>query len=241
MRIAVLTDVHGNRFALEAVLNEIWRFKPDLILNLGDTVLGGADPAGAWRLHLESGALTVRGNADEEVSNPELNLEPERLEFVNWLRTMFDQTDFQTMQDLPTMLGVADGEILACHGSLETPWDFLMLRDQPESFVDYASPQELLSRIAAFPKAKVVLCGHSHRARNVTANGVQFVNVGSVSRQPDGDPRARWVLLTRDQHSWRVEHKHTSYDVEAAARWALELCPQGEREAAHLRLGTAPD
>ena len=137
MRIAVLTDVHGNRFALEAVLNEISGFNPDVILNLGDTVLGGADPEGAWRLHLESGALTVRGNADEEVSNPEPDLDPERLGFVNWLRTMFNQNDLQTMQALPTMLEVAAGEILACHGSLEMPWDFLMLRDQPESFVDY--------------------------------------------------------------------------------------------------------
>jgi hypothetical protein len=63
----------------------------------------------------------------------------------------------------------------------------------------------------------------------------------SVSRQLDGDPRARWVLLNRDQNSWHVEHKHTGYDVEAATRWALEFCPQGEREAAHLRLGKAPD
>jgi Calcineurin-like phosphoesterase superfamily domain len=110
MCIAVLTGVHKNRFALEAVLYEISSFKPNVILNLGDTVLGGADPVGAWRLHLESGALTVRGNANEEVSNPEPDLDPERLGFVNWLRTMFNQDDFQTMQNMPTML--------------KTAWDF---------------------------------------------------------------------------------------------------------------------
>jgi predicted phosphodiesterase len=47
MKIAVFSDVHGNRFALEAVLQDISSHKPDLMLNLGDTVLGGADPAGA--------------------------------------------------------------------------------------------------------------------------------------------------------------------------------------------------
>jgi predicted phosphodiesterase len=135
------------------------------------------------------------------------------------------------------MLEVAHGEILACHGNLETPWDFLMLKENPQSFTDYATPEELLSRIQKFPNAKVILCGHSHRARNVTANGVQFVNVGSVSRQPDGDPRARWALLTREKDTWQVEHKITTYDVEAAAKWALEFCPEGELEAQKLRTG----
>jgi predicted phosphodiesterase len=237
MKIAVFTDVHGNRFALEAVLADIANFKPDLMLNLGDSVLGGADPAGALKLQLECGALMVRGNADEEVSNPELDLEPARLEVVNWLRGLLSESDVKTLELLPTMLEVANGEILACHGNLETPWDFLMLIDNPQSFTDYATPEQLSSRIKNYPSAKVILCGHSHRARNVTANGVQFVNVGSVSRQPDGDPRARWALLTRDESGWKVEHKFTTYDVETAATWALENASDGILEAQKLRTG----
>jgi predicted phosphodiesterase len=237
MKIAVFTDVHGNRFALEAVLQDISSHKSDLMLNLGDTILGGADPAGALKLQLESGALMARGNADEEVANPEFDLEPARLEVVNWLRGLLTDHDLKLLENLPTMLEVANGEILACHGNLETPWDFLMLRDNPESFTDYATPEQLYSRIQNYPKAKVVLCGHSHRARNVTANGVQFVNVGSVSRQPDGDPRARWALLTRGNDTWQVEHKFTTYDVEAAATWALEFAPDGKLEAQKLRTG----
>ncbi len=238
MKVAVLTDVHGNRFALEAVLENISSFKPDLMLNLGDTVLGGADPVGALKLQLECGALMVRGNADEEVANPQSDLEPARLEVVNWLRGLLVEHDLRILENLPTMLEVANGEILACHGNLKTPWDFLMLRDNPQTFTDYAAPDVLLSRIQKFPNAKVVLCGHSHRARNVTVNGVQFVNVGSVSRQPDGDPRARWALLTRDGNSWHVEHKFTDYDIEAAAKWALEFAPDGELEAQKLRTGS---
>ena len=237
MKIAVFTDVHGNRFALEAVLADISSYQPKLILNLGDMVYGGADPVGALKLQLECGALMVRGNADEEVSNPEPDLEPDRLEFVMWLRGLMSTEDFKILENLPTMLEVANDEILACHGSLETPWDFLMLKDNPQSFTDYASPEELLSRIQKYPNAKIVLCGHSHRARNVTVNGLQFVNVGSVSRQPDGDPRARWALLERHEQGWNVEHKFTAYDVEAAAKWALEFCPEGELEAQKLRTG----
>jgi putative phosphoesterase len=237
MKVAVFTDVHGNRFALEAALEDISSVKPDLILNLGDTVLGGADPVGALRLQLECGALMVRGNADEEVANPESDLEPARLKVVNWLRELLTERDLQTLENLPTMLEVANGEILACHGNLETPWDFLMLQDNPQNFTDYATPEQLYSRIQNYPNAKVVLCGHSHRARNVTANGVQFVNVGSVSRQSDGDPRARWALLNRDESTWQVEHKFTTYDIEAAVKWALENAPDGELEAQKLRTG----
>jgi predicted phosphodiesterase len=237
MKIAVFTDVHGNRFALEAVLADIASHKPDLMLNLGDTVLGGADPVGALKLQLECGALMVRGNADEEVANPEPDLDPARLEVVNWLRGLLIEDDLRTLEQFPTMLEVANGEILACHGNLETPWDFLMLTDNPQTFTDYATTHQLLSRIKNYPNAKVVLCGHSHRARNVTANGVQFVNVGSVSRQPDGDPRARWALLTCDETDWKVEHKFTTYEVEAAAKWALENAPDGELEAQKLRTG----
>jgi predicted phosphodiesterase len=237
MKIAVFIDVHGNRFALNAVLAEISSVKPNLILNLGDMVWGGADPAGAFKLQLESGALMVRGNADEEVANPESDLEPARLEVVNWLHGLMTEHDLKLLEKLPTMLEVANGEILACHGNLETPWDFLMLRDNPESFTDYATTEQLLSRIQNYPKAKVVLCGHSHRARNVNAKGVQFVNVGSVSRQPDGDPRARWALLTRDEDVWQIEHKFTVYDIENAAKWALEFAPDGILEAQKLRTG----
>jgi putative phosphoesterase len=237
MKIAVFTDVHGNRFALEAVLADIASHNPDLILNLGDMVLGGADPVGALKLQLECGALMVRGNADEEVANPRPDLEPAIGKLANWLHDLFSKQDLKTLEQLPTMLEVANGEILACHGNLETPWDFLMLRDDPQSFTDYATPEQLISRIQNYSNAKVVLCGHSHRARNVTANGVQFVNVGSVSRQPDGDPRARWTLLTRDESTWQIDHKFTPYDVEAAANWALEFAPDGILEAQKLRTG----
>ena len=166
MKIAVFTDVHGNRFALEAVLADISSHQLDSMLNLGDMVYGGADPVGAWKIQLECGAFMVRGNADEEISHPEASPEPESLEFVTWLRGLLTEQDFKTFDNLPTMLEVANGEILACHGNLETPWDFLMLRDNPESFTDYAAPEVLLSRIQNFPDAKVVVCGHSHRARN---------------------------------------------------------------------------
>lgn len=60
MRLAVLGDVHGNAFALRAVLDDIRAASPDQVLNLGDTVWGCADPARAWALQQEFAPPSVR-------------------------------------------------------------------------------------------------------------------------------------------------------------------------------------
>ena len=74
MKIAVFGDVHGNRFALEAVARDIEAHQPDAWVNLGDQLFGGADPAGAWHLQqqlkAQHGVLEVRGNTDERLGQP---------------------------------------------------------------------------------------------------------------------------------------------------------------------------
>ena len=71
MRVAVFGDVHGNRYALEAVLKDMEAHKVDEWANLGDGLFGGADPAGAWTLQQEIkekyGAKEIRGNTDERL------------------------------------------------------------------------------------------------------------------------------------------------------------------------------
>ncbi|MFC6748926.1 metallophosphoesterase family protein [Deinococcus aquaticus] len=70
MRAAVISDVHGNAFALEAVLREVRAAAPDLTVNLGDQVEGSADPARALSMQAElaaAGALEVRGNNEEKL------------------------------------------------------------------------------------------------------------------------------------------------------------------------------
>lgn len=70
MRLAVISDVHGNAFALDAVLREVRAAAPDLIVNLGDQAEGSADPARALEMQAElaaAGALEVRGNNEEKL------------------------------------------------------------------------------------------------------------------------------------------------------------------------------
>lgn len=88
MRLAVFGDVHGNRFALEAVVQDIERHAPDAWVNLGGQLFGAADPAGAWQLQRElksrHGTLEVRGNTDERLGQP-LTEAAEKRKMLAWL------------------------------------------------------------------------------------------------------------------------------------------------------------
>lgn len=83
------------------------------------------------------------------------------------------------------------------------------------------------------------MVGHSHREHLRQLGPLPVVNAGAVSRQKDGSPLARWVLLEGKGEAWRVTFRRVAYDVEAAARWAEQYAHQGAREAAHLRHGKA--
>ncbi|WP_027891301.1 metallophosphoesterase family protein [Calidithermus chliarophilus] len=248
MRIALFSDVHGNRFALEAVLRDLEAAKPDTVANLGDQVWGAADPAGAWKLQQGLGAVTVRGNTDEFLTYPEGvrkahtgfagNLD-EKLALAAWLREQLGPGVPEALKALPTVAELAEGAVLIAHGSLRSPHEALFPAGEGNLPVGRVSG-EMLEQVAAYPKARVVVVGHTHSELVVAEGGVSFVNAGPVSRPRDGDPAARWVLLEERQGSFSVSFRRVPYDFEAAARWALEHSPIGEQEAQQLRTARFP-
>ncbi|GMA14952.1 metallophosphoesterase family protein [Deinococcus metallilatus] len=235
MRVAILSDVHGNRFALEAVLADLQNAAPDVICNLGDTVWGGADPAGAWALQLHAAPPTVRGNTDEFLTAAPAELQPRTRTYRAFVERELGGVPPE-LAALPLTATVAGGEVLLAHGSTNSPWDALFLTGEGEG-VRPALPGEMLERVAAWPGVRVVVVGHTHRENIASHRGVTFVNAGSVSRQGHGDPVARWVLLERRAGWWNVTFRRTPYDTEAAARWAEAHAPDGAQEARQLRTG----
>lgn len=230
MRLAVLSDVHGNAYALQAVLADIRAAAPDAVYNLGDTVWGGADPARAWAEQLEHAPPTVRGNTDETVAGWHAGRAEQ---WRDWVVGQLPPEVPGVLGWLPTTAQAAGGELLLAHGSLHSAWDALFVGRSGAA----ATPEELREQVREWPRARVVVVGHTHREQVACADGVTFVNVGPVSRQLQGDPAARWALLERRGPLWNVTLRRTAYDVEAAAAWALAHCPDGEKEAAHLRRG----
>lgn len=110
MRLAVISDTHGNAFALRAVLADIRAAAPDLILNLGDQVYGKADPRTAYELQAELGAAEVRRNTEEMLMGSG--------EFHDWLRAQLPAKSMRLLRRSLTQT-VADGQVFACHGSPE--------------------------------------------------------------------------------------------------------------------------
>lgn len=231
MRLAVLTDVHGNRFALEAVLADIATAAPDAIHNLGDTVWGMADPAGAWALQREHAPPSVRGNTDEFLLADPAELEAETRAYREFLEGQLGGVPPE-LAALPLTATAGDGEVLLAHGSPQDAWEALF--KLPED--------ERVARMRDWPGVRVVVVGHTHTEAVWTRGGLTLVNAGAVSRQKDGDPTARWVLLERRAGVWNVTFRRVPYDTEAAARWATGHAPDraGEAEAYMVRTGLRP-
>lgn len=232
MRVAVISDVHGNAFALEAVLVEIEKVTPDVIINLGDQVEGYADPARAAELQADIGAVEIRGNNEEKWWTGGRRTEQSR-SLGAWLVTQLSSQCIARLSQLPLHAWVDD--IFCCHGSPESAWRGLLWQWKEGSY-HACAPQELRKKLP--PGAGVVLCGHTHRAGVTMLGDTLVVNVGSVSDQVDGDPRARWSLLERGKNGrWTHEFRAVSYDTAAAVAWARKYSPICESACLSLETG----
>ena len=185
MRVAVISDIHGNCLALEAVLADIAEQGVDMTLNLGDVVSGPLEPARTVDLLIERNFPTVRGNHD---------------------RTVFDDSSGLTDRFALQKLGpkhrdwlvaipataTIGGEIFMCHGTPgddTTPWLDNWLEQRSFTLPDEASVAAAASGIGC----PVLLCGHTHIPRAVRLrDGRLVVNPGSVGVQMNyGSPDAR--------------------------------------------------
>ncbi|MFC4637431.1 metallophosphoesterase family protein [Deinococcus hohokamensis] len=235
-RVAVISDVHGNAFALEAVLREVGAAAPDLTVNLGDQVEGSADPARAAALQASLGAAEVRGN-NEERFWPGGRRTPLSVEYGAWLSGQLDPVTAARLAALPLSARLLGGRLFACHGTPTDAWTSLLwVWDPAQGLYLARAPHELRALVAPLA-AEVVVCGHTHRPGATRVGDTLVVNAGAVSDQVDGDPRARWTLLERRGGRWTVDFRAVPYDVEEAVAWASRHSPFGAFQAGLLRGG----
>lgn len=242
---AVIADVHGNRWALEAVLDDVERRGVRRVLNLGDSLYGPLDPAGSARLLRRVAAVNVRGNQDRFLLEPDDDAsDSPTFRFVVEQLTAEDLAWLGRHEVAPVHVG----ELGLCHGTPEYD-DRCLVERITETGVVLERADALTRRLAALD-ADVVLCGHSHVPRLLgLSDGRLVVNPGSVglpaytdeSPYPHameaGSPHARYVLLERMDPGWSVEHVAIAYDWERAAAAAER---NGRADwAAWLRSGRA--
>lgn len=224
MRLAVISDIHANLPALEAVLSDIATRSPDAIVNLGDCVAGPLWPRETWDLLTARAIPTVRGNHDRYLHGRPV----ERLPVVDrFALDALTEVQTQALFDLPKTIDL-DGDVLAVHG---TPTDDgTYLTEEPLSGrLAPASRALVVERLGAARTRAVVLCGHSHR-QSVTqvADGPLILNPGTVGCPVFADapgaeqlefrsPHARYAILTRRSGRWGAELFALDYDWSRAA------------------------
>jgi putative phosphoesterase len=214
VRLAVISDIHGNRLALESVLADIKQQGADTVVNLGDVAAGPMDPVGTLDVLGSLNLPTARGNHDRWV----IERRKDRVDlFVGGL---LREQDFDWLSDLPSTL-VVNGEIFLCHGTPQSdtdPWLDNWFDQRSMTLPD----EETVSKLADGIDYPILLCGHTHVARSVRLrDGRRIVNPGSVGLPfLYGTPDARYALIDRNGSNWTVSLRSVPYDYEGAARQA---------------------
>jgi len=220
-RVAVLSDVHGNLAALEAVRKAIKREKPDAVIVAGDHVMNGPDPAGvvdALREMETSGATIVQGNTDVAVVDFDYSaafpwftdgIPDTYLAAAEWAHDELGDDRVGWLRRLPSerRLMLDDTMVLACHASPGS---------QTQGFDTQLDPSVMLERISR-TDARVICCGHTHLPEVRDLGWKLIVNDGSAGYVFDGDPTASWALVEIDGDEIRTEIRRSEFDTMAVA------------------------
>lgn len=225
MRLAVVSDIHGNLVALEAVLADLRRYGCDAIVNLGDCVTGPLWPRETLELLHTLDLLTVRGNHDRWIASP-----PERpSRSIAYSCAALTTEERESLGRLPLSLRPVP-DVLAVHGTPASDTEYLL--EEPVDDRLALAPAAIIGHRLGDTQASLILCGHSHHQHMVMAPRDRLVlNPGSVGCPrwaDDGDPRtaecgsphARYAVATRRSGGWSVELFALAYDWRQVTRRA---------------------
>ena len=227
MRIGIISDIHGNLVALEAVLADLRPRGTDFTINLGDCVTGPLWPRETIELLDTLSLQTVRGNHDRYL----IEKEKEDAPMIAFTRSQLTDEQRSALGNLPDKLELSGG-ILAVHGTLESDTDYL-LEDLVEGRLALATSATLGERLSSI-SAGLVLCGHSHNQHMAQVRGsVVVLNPGSVGEPryagnpyphvaEAGSPHARYAIATARGEKWQCEMHAVPYDWEPVVMRAGE-------------------
>jgi predicted phosphodiesterase len=207
MRIAIVSDIHGNRTAFEAVLADLRQTSPDLILHGGDLPHGGASPAEIVDRIRDLGWQGVVGNTDEMLFRPE-----SLTEFASQMPNL--QPLFAVIEEMAAatseLLGEERLNWLSGLPRIQIHGPMALVHASPESLwrapAPEASDAELESVYSPLGQP-IAIYAHIHRSYIRNLSGIVVANTGSVSLSYDGDRRAAYLLLDgRNPSIRRVEY-----------------------------------
>jgi len=229
MKIAIISDIHANKLAFDAVMKDIDDFKPDKIFCLGDLILAGYDSNYiceqiiSLKNKLKEDFKIIQGNTDKMIAycNDEM---------IEKTKNVFPCMGYSLEQDVKTtkteyidfVKNLNEDEIIEinglkihlCHGSP---------RNQTENIYPDLKEQEV-EKMVENSSADLILCGHTHIPCGYSLNnGKTIVNVGSIGRSKMDDKMPIYVQLTIDKNGkFFIEHKKVKYDNKKVSQLILE-------------------
>jgi putative phosphoesterase len=256
MKIALFSDIHANLPALEACLADIDQRKPDQIFCLGDLVGYNIWPNEVIHMIRDRGIPTIAGNYDYGIGRSSddcgcaYKTEEEKAngaQSIAFTNQIVGPTERQYLRQMPKHIRLElemqepeNMQLLLVHGSPRKINEYLF-EDRDE---------KSLLRILEGAHADILCFGHTHKPYHRVLNGGteeaphyrHAINIGSVGKPKDGDPRGTYALLEWDEHSSlkdpgsvRVQFIRFEYDVEKAAI-AVENSPLPNAYATALRI-----
>lgn len=226
MRIAVLSDIHGNLLGLDACLADLAsQGGAEAIVGAGDLCLDGPKPKKVLQRLEEIGAACVRGNTDRYIADEESDesFEPADLAQIVWTRREIGERWRAWLKGLPfaMRIGEDDNQLLIVHANPKT--------DDEHIWPD--ADDAALQRLIGGESATAIAFGHLHLPYVRVWRGKLLVNVASAGLPKDGDSRACYAILTERDGGWQVKHRRVAFDTK---RVATQLAACGIPESAEL-------
>ena len=221
-RIAALSDVHGNVAALEAVIGDVTREKPDRVVLAGDLVLNGPEPAAVVDMLQNlaaDGTLIVSGNTDIAVADFDFaaafpwmtdGVPDAIVAAAEWAHEALGDERVEWLRSLPSERRIRtddDTLVLVCHASPGS---------QTSGFDQDLDPSVTIERVAR-TDARVIVCGHTHLPEVRDLGWKVIVNDGSAGYVFDGDPTASWALIDIADDEVNAEIRRTTFDTLSVA------------------------
>lgn len=245
MRVAIFSDVHGNLTALEAVLKDIDEQDVDHIVFAGDLCFLGPRPQACLALlQNRDDIASIYGNTDEWIEGPPLlsdDIEEEERQrrqrihdLATWTRETLSEMERAWLRELPfhrrisPTVNPAD-DLYIVHAN---PVDVNQLIFPPEDvqksmYEKVRQPDSALRPMLGDVVCGVLAFGHLHIPFVRSWNDLVLANISSVSVPGDGDPRAKYAILSWDGDAWQIEHRRVDYAVDGEIEAYRSARPPG--------------